>query len=297
MGVIVAARKFTLFHLSLIQVQQIDIEAFDGTREAWIRRALSESFSFDYRAGVVMHWVAMPKYDDDECIYGILEIKRPHEKHQPPHLGGAEIITEEWQGAYVIIDPTTHEDGQKVAVENDIVGKPGAILKGLIDAINTRVDKNYIIEFEPIFDSRTFWRFSKDHDNILKSITFDFVVPNMWGAKNGLEEDLKETGKQTGADRVKVNLRGKQGINTKSQKVKDGVAYTERGAGTIEARAPDGTLYSSKSKVKTSEVPKVEGDRATVRDYFKSVKNRILGREKSSRTSKSGDTDSELDNN
>jgi hypothetical protein len=288
-----AARKFTLFHLSLIQLRQMDIESFEGTREQWIRHSLKESFSFSYRGGVTMHWVKLPDELDDECIYGLLELKRPHERHEPPERGGAEILTEEWQGAYIIIDPTHHNDGQKVAVENDIVGKPGAILGGLIDAINARTDKSYTIEFEPIFDSRSFWRFARDNDHILKSITFDFVVPNMWGAEDGLDKDLKDTGKDTGADRVKVNFSGQQGISTKSDRIKDGVKYAERGAGNVEAKAPDGTPYSSKTKLKTTSVPKVEGDKTTVREYFKSVKGRILGREKAS---KAKNTDTTGDN-
>ena len=277
-----ASRKFNLFHLSLIQLRQMDLESFEGTREEWIRHSLKESFSFSYRAGMTMHWVKLEDDIFDDCIYGLLELKRSHERHEPPERGGAEIITEEWQGAYVIIDPTHHSDGQKVAVENDIVGKPSAILGGLIDAINARIDKCYTIEYEPIFDSRSFWKFAKDNDNILKSITFDFVVPNMWDASGGLDKDLKETGDDTGADRVKVKLSAKQGVSAKGKKVKAGVDYAERGAGTIDAVAEDGTPYSSKTKPKTTKVPKVDGDRTTLRDYFRTAKDRILGREKTS---------------
>jgi len=277
-----ATRTFTLFHLSLIQPKQIDLEEIPRTREDWLRSALSEGFEFEYRSGNTMHWVPLDPVD--ECIFGLLERKRPHEHHLPPDRGGAEVVTDEWQGAYVLIDPTHHEDGQKAAVENDVVGKPGALLGKLIEAINYRHDKPYNIEFEPVFDSTSFWDFARSHDMILKNITFDFVVPNMWGTKSSLDEDLKDTGEQTGAERVAVSLKGSDGIYTDNQKVKDGVEYSERGAGNIKANALDGTPYSSKSKSKTTKIPEVKGDRKTMHEYFKNLKGRIFGREKDDST-------------
>jgi hypothetical protein len=44
---------------------------------------------------------------------------------------------EPWQGAYVLIDPTTHETGQRVAIEIDAVGRPGATV---IDVGINRID-------------------------------------------------------------------------------------------------------------------------------------------------------------
>ena len=229
-----------------------------------------------------MHWV--PLDDVGGYIFGLLEQKRPHEHHLPPERGGAEIITDEWQGAYVLIDPTHHGDGQKAAVENDVVGKPGAILGKLIEAINRRNDKPFVIEFEPVFDSTSFWEFAKSNDMILRNIKFEFVVPNMWGAKSALDEDLKDTGEQTGAERVSVGFKGSGGVYTDNQKVKDGVEYAERGAGEINATAMDGTPYSSKTKSKTTKIPEVKGDKKTMHDYFSSLKEKIFGREKDTKS-------------
>ncbi len=273
-----ASRNFTLFHLSLIQPRQVDLEEVKATREEWLRKILADEFKFEYRAGGYMHWV--PKDDVDECIFGLLERKRPHEHHEPPERGGGEVITDEWQGAYVLIDPTHHEDGQKVAIENDVVGKPSSLLANLMNAVNKRHDKPYQIEFEPIFDSNTFWQFADKHDSVLSNITFDFVVPNMWGAKNGLDKDLRETGAQTGTERVKIGLSSKSGVYTDNQKVADGVEYAERGAGTIKARSFDGTTYTSENSVKTTKVPSVKDENESMHGFFKKLKRRILGREK-----------------
>ncbi len=273
-----ASRKFTLFHMSLIEPRQPYIWAEDQTREEWLRHALAEPFEFSYRGDDVMYWV--PREAVDECIFGLVERKKPHEHHRPPEEGGAETVSEVWQGAYILLDPTHHDDGQKVAIENDVVGKPSSLLKMLVGAINARDDRPYVIEFEPIFDSASFWEFANIHGKVLKSVEFDFVVPNMWGAKNALDEDLKDTGQQTGAERVKVGLKGESGIYTDNQKIRDGVEYAERGAGKITAKAEDGDLYSSDEKPKTTKVPAVTGDGQSTQGYFANLKERILGRDK-----------------
>lgn len=242
-----------------------------------------------------MHWV--PKGGVDECIFGVLESKKPFEHHEPPDRGGGETVSEIWQGAYVLLDPTHHDDGQKIAIENDMVGKPNSLLRKLVDAINAKVDRPYTIEFEPIFDSSSFWQFAESHNNVLKSITFDFVVPNMWGAKSSLDEDLKDTGQQTGAERVVVTLKGENGVFTENSKVKTGVEYAERGAGAVKARALDNTPYSSSSDSKTTEIPTAGEDEANILGYFKKLKGRILGHAKKPTDDDNDDPDGSTSSN
>jgi len=241
-GVEVAQKAFTLFHLSLVPVDQLDIETRTGdTREEWLRHSLAHTFEFPHWGGGTLYWV--PLSPIGESLFGLLQRTRPHEHHKPPEDGGAEIVSDEWQGAYVILDPTHHDEGQRVAVENDVVGNPRALLKSLVATINERAAAPYQIEIEPLFDASRFWAFSKRHDDILKSVTFDFVVPNMWGTESDLEKDLDETGKQTGAERVTVGLSAEHGIHTENQKVRDGLEYAEKGAGTVRARALDGQRF------------------------------------------------------
>lgn len=273
-----AQKVFTLFHLSLVPIQQLDIETRkDDSREDWLRHALSEGFEFTHWGGGSLHWV--PLQPIDECIFGLLERTRPHEHHKPPSEGGAEVVSEEWQGAYVVIDPTHHDEGQRVSVENDVVGQPRALLKSLVSAINQRTTAPYQIEIEPLFDASRFWAFAKRHDNVLRSVTFDFVVPNMWGTESDLEKDLKDTGKQTGADRVIVGISAGHGVFTDNQKVRDGVEYAEKGAGTVRAKAMDGQRFSSTAQPRTSRIPLIETGTEIVNEYFARLKGKILGRE------------------
>lgn len=276
-GDIMADKKFTLFHLSLIERLQHSMFWFDGTREEWLRFSLRDGFTFSHRKGE-LHWV--PQGEENGSIVGLIQRSIKHARHEPPELGGAEVIADEWQGAYVIIDPTHHGDGQKAAVENDYKsGKPAALMNSLAAAINSRPDARYHIAIEPLFDADGFWQFAARHGYVMKWINFDFVVPNMWGTRGDLDRDLRDTGKQTGAQRVVVRLKGEDGVSTQNEKVKEGVEYVEKGAGTLTAKSLDGQPYNSNDTLKTTGVPAPEGTPAEKRTYFARLKDRILGRE------------------
>lgn len=271
-------RYFTLFHYSMVPIRQIDIETrTDLSREAWMRSALSKPFSFPYRGDIELHWT--PKDDLEEVFYGLIQRQKPHSLHRAPDEGGDEIVTDEWQGAYVLVDPTVHEDGQRIAVENDVVGRPETLLKYLIKYINERHDAPYQTEVEPIFDAKSFWSFVDEHGSRLKSIRFRFVVPNMWGTEKELEKELQETGEKTGAERVGIDLSSAHGVDAKSDQVANGVEYAERGAGHVVARSIDGALYRSDKAPRRTELKSLSEISEIGVDFLKEERMRILGRE------------------
>jgi len=276
----VPERKFTLFHFSLIPIAQATLTMRTrDTREDWLRYALSEPFEFGHFAGLKLHWV--PRGFAEECIVGLIQRTRTHELHQSPDEGGGEITREEWQGAYVMVDPTHHDEGQRIAVENDLVGKPTSLLKSLAKHLNQMDEAPYQIEIEPLFDASRFWAFAKDHENIMRWIDFDFVVPNMWSTESDLDADLRETGATTGAERVSVAFRSDHGVTTDNQKVREGVEYAERGAGTLRARAMDGARFRSTSQPLTSKIPAIKAGAEDMLKYFVGLKRKILSRGKS----------------
>lgn len=198
-------RFFTLFHYSLLQVRQLDIESrTELDRESWIRFVLSKPFEFAYHGGARLVWV--PKGDLGESIYGLIQRQVEHLRHLSPVEGGDEVVGEEWQGAYLVIDPTDHETGQRIAVENDMVGKPDTLMRYFFSAINDRPDAPFVAEVAPIFDAKTFWNFIEENGEDLRFIRFRFIAPNMWGAESELEKELKETREDTGAERVDVKF-------------------------------------------------------------------------------------------
>ncbi len=177
----------------------------------------------------------------------------------------------------MLLDPTHHENGQRIAVEIDEVGTPPALLSSLLAELNSKDYRPYTVEAEPVFDGNDFWRFAEQHSNVVRYIKFEFVVPNMWGAESALEKDLKDTGKETGAEKVKVQMEAQDGVSVKNKRITDGVKYAEKGAGVITAKSLSGKRFSSKRKPRTIVIPKDGESSEEARENILKHKNRVLG--------------------
>lgn len=97
----------------------------------------------------------------------------------------------------------------------------------------------------------------------------------MWGPQNDLDDDLKETGTETGAERVDVTFSGKEGVTTENRKVRVAVEYAQRGAGEVKARSLDNKDFSSDAKATTRSVPKADLDDAAD-DAVSAIAARVL---------------------
>lgn len=268
-------RVFSILHLSLVENKQPRFETFRGNREAWLRHALSQSFEFQGWGPKRLVWV--PKSLQPDKILGLIQGQKPYSYHDAPSDGGGEKEDEFWQGAYLFLDPRHHDDGQKLAIENDVLGKPRALAVALFDHINGREDAPYNCVPELLFNEQDFWKFAKESGEVLKYIKFQFVVPNMWGLQSDLEEDLKDTGKETGSDHVDVTFKSKEGVRTNNERVQSAVAYAGRGAGIVTAKNLKGKKFSSASQPTTERIPGVDLDAPTI-DAVNEVAKRILGR-------------------
>lgn len=269
-------RTFELFHLSLLSRQQdLFSEKSEWEREDWLRHAFKENFEFEHR-GNTFHWV--PWAVDGADIIGIIQRQTSRQYHQPPREGGAEMRGMEWQGAIAVIDPSSHDTGQRAAIERDAsVGTPRSLLKSILASINERANAPYTIEFKPIFDQQTFWAFAAKHRYRLKSITFDFVMPNMWGTRSNLEKELKDTRDETGADKAKVNLSGSDGVGTDNDRVKEGVGYAGDGGGSVSAKSLDGESFSStKKNAKTKVLEPLDQNADEQIGFWKKVSKKVL---------------------
>lgn len=256
------AGVFELFHLSLLERAQGEL--FDGgrpSREQWLRSSFSEQFTFTHRSRVYW-WV--PAKTDPNFIAGNIARSHPRRHHTPPEEGAMEVISDEWQGAMVIIDPTHHDDGQKLSFErDDIIGRPRSVLPSLLGHLNRQSMAPYMIVPKPIFRKSSFWDWAAAHEFKLRRITFEFIVPNMFGAKNGFDEDMEELGR-AGVTRALTTLdhgnRG-GGIDARSDAVRHGVDYAAQGGGEVSARALNGENYNSTTDAETATLPVASADR------------------------------------
>jgi hypothetical protein len=222
------------------------------SRQDTIRRAFSENFKFLHR-GNIFYWVRQADVADSIC--GVVQRQRPRRQHEEPGAGGREIINPEWQGAMVYIDPVTHLDGQKIAFEVDeTIGRPGAIINTLIEWVNKDPELPYHLVVKPIFNDAGFWDFARRHNYILRSVTFDLVVPNMWDTEGEFEEGMREAKEITQAQRVILKYESASGINTKSEQVRAGVGYSARGGGSMTALSLDRHRFASRKRPLTARV-------------------------------------------
>lgn len=283
-------KTFELFHLSLLQALQGSIWTEPMSREAWLRKAFGETFIFHHR-GRPFHWVPAPHKGTE--IVGTVARTRKRVHHKPPEEGAIEVIDDEWQGALVLVDPTHHDDGQKMAFEQDVsVGKPWPVLQSLFATVNARQEAPYAIEPKPIWDEATFWGWATAHGNLVRRITFDFVVPNMWGSSSDLDDELKALGDDTNARTAKVTLENPEGVKTDSQHVQDGVDYAARGGGELTARAKNGDKYTSTKRVRKSMLPASPEELAQGLKALTKWFPRLLGRNEDSRPADGDSADS-----
>jgi hypothetical protein len=273
---------FELFHLSLIERElQRDLFIRDEprpSREEWIRSVFGPTFTFEHRAKT-FYWVPLEQIDG--VIFG--HVTRTHKRaaHAPPEEGATEILTDEWQGSAVLIDPRPHEDGQKVSFERDsTIGRPRAVLQSLLAYVNALPRAPYAIEPKPIFDENSFWQWSAAHENKLRRITFDFVVPNMWQSATNLDDELRQL-RTIGVQRAKVTYEGADEIKATSPTIKEGVDYASRGGGTVTAKATNGDTYASTESTKTARLPTSPADTGGLRELITKWSRKLLGREQS----------------
>lgn len=272
---------FELFHLSLIE-REFHPDLFNQvpppvpTREEWLRTAFAQTFTFEHRAKT-FYWVPLDPIDG--VMFGHVTRTHRRAQHAPPEQGAAEIVKDEWQGSAVLIDPVTHPDGQKVAFERDsTIGRPRSVLQSLLAHVNAMPGAPYAIEPKPIFDENSFWSWASAHENKLRRITFDFVVPNMWDSASNLDRELREL-RSIGVQRAKVSYEGPDEIDATSTTIKEGVDYASKGGGTVTAKAKNGDSYVSTEKTRTAKLPTTSAERGGLREMITKWSQRLLGRE------------------
>jgi hypothetical protein len=220
------------------------------SRETWLRKMFSVEIVFDHY-GNEFHYVPEPEASDARLIVGRIGRARPVTENDPPEAGLREVERESWIAAGIIIDPSTHTDGQKAAIEDNArVGNPASIFKSLVRRINDRGNEPYIIEANPIVDPDTFWEFERQNRGEITSVSFDLYAPNMFGLRNELDKELRELRDNEKVREAKLTLENKDGLDLQTERVRQTVDYTLEGGGNIRTRTKRKKRYNSKQRTK-----------------------------------------------
>lgn len=259
------ADRFEPMRLSLVKRPQLPLLFHsDGQhepedRESYIRRVFGTDRQFShYNAPFVYVQVAAPVERTNAVLIG--RIGREYESIEslPPEQDLGDTKSTRWAAAIVVIDPTAHQDGQKVLVSREAkIGDPFSVFHSLVKSINeAELTAPYHIEVDPIFDPQTFWAFAEEHRGEITTLTFDFLTPNMFDTTESIEEELRDIRNNEHAETVTVEYRSSDGINTETKRIKEGVAYAQRGSGSIRAVTKSKKRYNSKRRRKGVALPK-----------------------------------------
>lgn len=275
------AERFELFRLSLLPRPYRDIFAGpDVTRETYIRMVFSEEIIYKYN-DEHYHYVPIAESAGQSIIAGRLGKRLTIEENRPPSEGLAETTRESWKASRIVIDPSEHADGQKVAVEsNRSVASPANILLGLVRQINrTHPESIYSIEAAPIIETESFWVFAERNKGRITKIRFDFVAPNMFGGSDSITEELRDFKQKEKAHRISIELQNKHGLDVETEKTREAVDYVGKSGGTITAKAKRGSNYTSTDKTRFGSIPEPDFGGESAIDRIARFAKQILGRD------------------
>lgn len=249
--------RFELARLFLLPTRQMD--AFepvnrDGSRmsrEDWLRLVFGTKVSFIHRGAERLFARDEAVADASNRIVARIG-RKTLAKESDPHRNLKEFERERWNACLVLIDPTDHPDGQKVAIEQrSDVGSGFANFKSLVDHINdSHKAKPYHIELNPISEKQSFWNYVDKNKGEVTSITLSVALPNMFGGSSSFEEDAKRLRDREGARRLKETIENEDGLNPDTERMREAVDYTTKGGGIVKARSKRDKPYDSRNDKK-----------------------------------------------
>lgn len=256
--------RLDLIRLMLLRRKQPDFfedRREDGlvpTREEWLRALFATRIDFSHRGNLYAYAPARTHTPlASRYLAGKIGRLRLVRENEPPDRGLDETEREQWKAVEFILDPTAHEDGQKIALALDsTVGQPLALMRALAKDINERSPPSpYVMEANGIADPDTFWQFVEENDKEITSVTFELVPPNMFGIRDELDKEMTELREKEKARKVKLTIQNDDGLELKTNRVKTTANYTAEGGGNISARTKKGKTYNSKRKTKAAIIP------------------------------------------
>ncbi|MCR9235663.1 MAG: hypothetical protein NXI17_03240 [Alphaproteobacteria bacterium] len=154
------------------------------------------------------------------------------------------------------MDPTDHNDGQKVAFEyRTDVAMPEPILASLASHFDGgEISEPFSISAFPITQSRSFSKFAEQNAGTITSITYDVAVPNMFNNPGDFTDEMKVLRDKGNVSRVKTELKSDGALDTAGSNLNEIAEHVEKGGGRITAKTMDGGRYQSDDYLVTEEI-------------------------------------------
>lgn len=115
---------------------------------------------------------------------------------------------------------------------------PDAVLGAIIKSINGRdPPEPFQAEVNTIADPDSFWEFVRANEGSVTVVTFNVVMPNMFGGKDSFQEEMREIRDRNRAKLAQIKLSNPDGLVLDDNRVREAVDYTTRGGGRVKAKA------------------------------------------------------------
>jgi len=159
-----------------------------------------------------------------------------------------------WRASTIVVDPSDHDDGHKLAMEYiQLLGKSKSILSTMFSHINEIHGIYYTIEINPIVNSGRFYDFVKSVGSPVSFLSISFTPPNgLWSADSSAKEEVQEISRKTKATKIRTILSNKDGLDVSSGGLKESIDYAESGSGSIRAKTISGNVFTSDMSQKIS---------------------------------------------
>lgn len=254
------SERFEQFRLSLMPRKQRD--AFSGpdpTREEYLRDVFAKEWRFKHYGNELRY---LPRrMGDGSVLFANVGRQGLIKENKPPEEGLEDDTHLGWLASAVVIDPTDHRDGQRVAFQADKrVGMPGALITALVDHINTQnATTAYSIEVEPIINTTPFWEFVAESSSPVTSVTFELVAPNgIFATGTDTTDEMRRFREVMGARKVTTTFQNQDGLDIHAKPFEDGVEYAARAGGKIRAKKKNGKKFNSTNKPQSTTLPDEE---------------------------------------
>lgn len=278
------AMKLYIYRLSLKELQQFSIFEYKNlngervSREEWLEFIFSKTFSFQHQGN---SFFFVPENStilgiDEGIIVGWVARDRSVVERTAPWDGLDLTERQSWQASLLMIDPSHHEDGQKVAFEaNAHIGKPDSVIASLFKCSwGLEAEGPYSINVYPVIQERSFVVFAKNNHGKINQITYDVAVPNMFGSPGDFSKELGSLRDEANISRVTTRLHSDGVINTDTSQLDEIASHVERGGGKITARTTDGQKYNSTQNAVTEDVD-IDGVEPKSQTYWERIKGAL----------------------
>lgn len=257
----------------------------DLTRVEWIKVLFSTDVEFTHY-GSLYHYVPKPLSDGSDVLIGRLGRKTYSTKNTPPESGLEEYIDETWRASVIVVDPTEHGDGQKVAMQKlRDVGSPLSLLPRLLQAFDEHYASDgapFLTAINPIGNAQEFKKFVEKNRGKITRITFFLDVPNMFNSDDEYDKEMKAYRDKDQAQKVKIEISNPDGVDANSERVSfTAEKAVERGTGKVTAKAigKNNTFSSQKTQKKVKIQLDDEESGTPLIDQAEANSNRIFGRD------------------